>query len=140
SDDPVLKVADSSWDYSGDETILVVDDEKALCGLAKEILINHGYKVLCAENGKKALEILETESVDLLFTDVIMPGMDGYELASRVKKSYPDIIIQMASGFSNLRHESEFNEKLHQQRLLKPYNSKMLLHRVRELLDRVKVS
>ena len=140
SDDPVLKVADSSWDYSGDETILVVDDEEALCGLAKEILINHGYKVLCAENGKKALEILETESVDLLFTDVIMPGMDGYELASRVKKSYPDIIIQMASGFSNLRHESEFNEKLHQQRLLKPYNSKMLLHRVRELLDRVKVS
>ena len=140
SDDPVLKTADSSWDYSGDETILVVDDENALCGLANEILVKHGYKVLCAESGKKALEILETESVDLLFSDVIMPGMDGYELASRVKKSYPDIIIQMASGFSNMRHESEFNEKLHQQRLLKPYSSKVLLHRIRELLDRVKVS
>ncbi len=138
--DPVLKTADSSWDYSGDETILVVDDEEALCGLAEEILIKHGYKVLCAENGKQALEILETESVDLLFSDVIMPGMDGYELASRVKKNYPDIIIQMASGFSNKRHESEFNEKLHQQRLLKPYRSKMLLRRIRELLDRVKVS
>ena len=140
SDDPVLKTADSSWDYSGDETILVVDDENALCGLANEILVKHGYKVLCAESGKKALEILETESVDLLYSDVIMPGMDGYELASRVKKSYPDIIIQMASGFSNMRHESEFNEKLHQQRLLKPYSSKVLLHRIRELLDRVKVS
>ncbi len=138
--DPVLKTADSSWDYSGDETILVVDDEEALCGLAEEILIKHGYKVLCAENGKQALEILKTESVDLLFSDVIMPGMDGYELASRVKKNYPDIIIQMASGFSNKRHESEFNEKLHQQRLLKPYRSKMLLRRIRELLDRVKVS
>jgi PAS domain S-box-containing protein len=139
-DESEQKATDSAWDYSGDETVLVVDDEKALCGLAKEILINHGYKVLCAENGKKAFEILETERVDLLFTDVIMPGMDGYELASRVKKSYPDIIIQMASGFSNMHHESEFNEKLHQQRLLKPYSSKMLLHRVRELLDRVKVS
>ena len=138
--DPVLKTADSSWDYSGDETILVVDDEEALCGLAEEILIKHGYKVLCAENGKQALEILKTESVDLLFSDVIMPGMDGYELASRVKKNFPDIIIQMASGFSNKRHESEFNEKLHQQRLLKPYRSKMLLRRIRELLDRVKVS
>ena len=138
--DPVLKTADSSWDYSGDETILVVDDEEALCGLAEEILIKHGYKVLCAENGKQALEILKTDSVDLLFSDVIMPGMDGYELASRVKKNYPDIIIQMASGFSNKRHESEFNEKLHQQRLLKPYRSKMLLRRIRELLDRVKVS
>jgi len=140
SDEPVLNTTDSVWDYSGDETVLVVDDENALCGLAKEVLSKHGYKVLCAENGKKALEILETESVDLLFSDVIMPGMDGYELASRVKKNYPDIIIQMASGFSNMRHESEFNEKLHQQRLLKPYNSKMLLHRIRELLDRVKVS
>jgi len=139
-DEPVLNTTDSAWDYSGDETVLVVDDENALCGLAKEVLSKHGYKVLCAENGKKALEILETESVDLLFSDVIMPGMDGYELASRVKKNYPDIIIQMASGFSNMRHESKFNEKLHQQRLLKPYNSKMLLHRVRELLDRVKVS
>jgi len=140
SDEHVPKTMDSLWDYSGDETILVVDDEEALCGLAKEILIKHGYKVLCAENGKKALEILETESVDLLFSDVIMPGMDGYELASRVKKSYPDIIIQMASGFSKMRYESEFDEKLHQQRLLKPYSSKMLLHRIRELLDRVKVS
>ena len=140
ADDPVLKTADLLWDYSGDETILVVDDENALCGLAKEILVKHGYKVLCAESGKKALEILETENVDLLFSDVIMPGMDGYELASRVKKSYPGIIIQMASGFSNMRHESEFNEKLHQQRLLKPYRSKVLLRRIRELLDRVKVS
>ena len=140
ADEPVLKIADSSWDYSGHETILVVDDEEALCDLASEVLLKHGYRVLCAASGEKALEILETEAVDLLFSDVIMPGMDGYELASRVKKNYPDIIIQMASGFSNMRHESEFDEKLHQQRLLKPYRSKILMHRIRSLLDRENIS
>ncbi len=139
ADEPVLKTADSSWDYFGHETILVVDDEEALCDLAEEILLKHGYKVLRAPSGEKALEILETETVHLLFSDVIMPGMDGYELASRVKKKYPDIIIQLASGFSNMRHESEFDEKLHQQRLLKPYRSKILLHRIRALLDRVNI-
>ena len=138
--EPVLKTVDSSWDYSGHETILVVDDEEAICDLANEILLKHGYKVLCAPSGEKALEILKTEAVDLLFSDVIMPGMDGYELASRVKQNYPDIIIQLATGFSNLRHDSEFDEKLHQQRLLKPYRSKTLLHLIRALLDRENVS
>jgi CheY-like chemotaxis protein len=140
TDEPVLKTVGSSWDYAGYETILVVDDEGELCSLAKDYLSKHGYKVLCAHSGEKALEILETESVDLLFSDVIMPGMGGYELAARVKKNYPDIIIQMASGFSKLRHERKFDEKLHQQRLLKPYGSKVLLHRIRELLDRENVA
>ena len=136
SADPELKTVDSSWDYSGDETILVVDDEEALCSLANDILVKHGYKVLCARSSEKALELLKTETVDLLFSDVIMPGMDGYDLASRVNKDYPDIKIQMASGFSDMRHKSEFDEKMHQQRLLKPYSSIKLLHRIRSLLDR----
>jgi PAS domain S-box-containing protein len=107
--EPELKTVSSSWDYSGHETILVVDDEDALCNLTNEILVKHGYKVLCASSGEKALEILETETVDLLFSDVIMPGMDGYELASRVNEGYPDIKIQMASGFSDMRHKNEFD-------------------------------
>ena len=140
SADPELKTVDSSWDYSGDETILVVDDEEALCSLANDILVKHGYKVLCARSSEKALELLKTETVDLLFSDVIMPGMDGYDLASRVNKDYPDIKIQMASGFSDMRHKSEFDEKMHQQRLLKPYSSIKLLHRIRSLLDRSRKS
>ncbi len=138
--EPELKTVSSSWDYSGHETILVVDDEDALCNLANDILVKHGYKVLCASSAEKALEILETETVDLLFSDVIMPGMDGYELASRVNENYPDIKIQMASGFTDIRHKSEFDEKMHQQRLLKPYSSKVLLHRIRALLDRPIIS
>ena len=138
--EPELKAVGSSWDYSGDETILVVDDEEALCKLANDILVKHGYKVLCAGSAEKALEILETETVDLLFSDVIMPGMDGYQLASRVSENYPDIKIQMTSGFTDLHHKSEFDEIMHQQRLLKPYSSQVLLHRIRALLDRSSIS
>ena len=133
---PEMAVAVSLWDYSGDETILVVDDEAALCDLAKEMLSAYGYSVLCATSGEQALTILETQSVDLLFSDAIMPNMDGYELVSRVKMDYPDIKIQMTSGFSERSNHREFDEILHQQRLVKPYSSKKLLQNIRALLDR----
>ncbi len=134
-DEPVIKVMDASWDLSGDETILVVDDEDALRGLAEEFLTTHGYKVLTAENGEQALAILAKEKIDLLFSDVIMPGMDGYELAARVIKDYPNIKIQLASGFSDMYQVRDFNERLNEMSLKKPYSSKALLQRIRLLLD-----
>jgi len=119
---------------SGHETILVVDDETALRELAEEVLTTHGYCVLSAESGEQALNILEDETVDLLFCDVIMPGMDGYQLVEKVQKKYPLIKIQMTSGFSDERYESK-NEALHQQRLNKPFTAEALLQRIRLLLD-----
>jgi len=120
---------------AGNETILVVDDEVALRKLTEEILTTHGYRVLCAEGGEQALDILETETVDLLLTDVIMPGMDGYQLVTKVKKRYPQIIFQVVSGFSDDYRVDLANEELHQQRLQKPLSSDVLLQRIRNLLD-----
>lgn len=120
---------------SGEETILVVDDETALLEYVEEILTTFDYTVLCAENAEQALEILQSNSVDLMFSDVIMPGKDGYQLATEVEKLYPKIKIQMASGFSDDLKLSLTNDKLHQQRLHKPYTSEQILLRVRELLD-----
>lgn len=119
----------------GKETILVVDDEVALLNLNKEILTNHGYNVLRAESAKQALEILQNQSVDLLLSDVIMPGMDGYQLAAEVEKHYPTIKIQLASGFSDDHTMNEANTQLQQQRLHKPFSSETLLKRIRELLN-----
>ena len=124
---------------SGKEVILVVDDEAALLALAKEILTTSGYTVLCAENADQALEILQSNAVDLIFSDVIMPGKDGYQLATEVEKLYPKIKIQMVSGFSDNLNLSLTNDNLHQQRLHKPYTSEQVLLRVRELLDEGKV-
>lgn len=133
-------IKDSMELASGEETILVVDDEVALLELTKEILTIYGYTVLCAESAEQALEVLNSKSVDLLLSDVIMPGMDGYQLATEVEKRYPKIKIQMASGFIDDRKINLANETLHQQRLHKPFSPKELLRRIRHLLDEEEIT
>ena len=122
-------------DLNGSETILVVDDEPSLIKLTSNILHIHGYKIFAAENGRQALEILDNENIDLMLSDVIMPEMDGYELAEIVQKKYPQMKIQMASGFSDDRHENMVDKSLHENMLHKPYHSTTLLKRLRELFD-----
>jgi len=122
------------FDLKGKGTILVVDDEPALLGLTSEILRQNGYHVICAESGKEALKVLEKEPVDLLFSDVIMPEMSGYQLAEAVNKKYPAIAIQLASGFNEGQHSHLADESLHKNMLYKPYDAETLLVRIRELL------
>ena len=124
----------------GGETILVVDDEPALTELAEHILSRQGYRVLTASSGKETLGILanakhKKERIDLVITDVIMPNMDGYQLAAQVQKDYAHIKIQMVSGFSDDRNQPMVDETMHQNMLQKPYISKDLLTRVRKILD-----
>jgi len=119
----------------GQEKILIVDDEAALRDLASELLEQQNYQTYCAADAKEALQILEHEHIDLMLSDIIMPGVDGYELAAIVLDNYPKIKIQLASGFTDERHMHMIDSKLHINRLNKPYNAKELLHKVRELLD-----
>ncbi len=119
----------------GQETILVVDDEPALLDLTCEILSQQNYQVLSAERAKQALEIMEREHIDLLLSDIIMPDMDGYTLAAIVREKYPDIKIQLASGFSGDEHSGQIDKTLSQNLLQKPYNSETLLKKIRALLQ-----
>jgi len=119
---------------TGDETILVVDDEPALRELANQILTHFGYQVLLASCGEVALNILSSHAVDLMLSDVIMPNMDGYQLARQVLKHYPSVKIQLASGFSDNRHTAA-DKHLRDNILHKPYSSEELLSSIRLLLD-----
>jgi PAS domain S-box-containing protein len=118
----------------GGETLLVVDDEPAIAELAYEILRARGYRVLTASNGEQALAILEKTSIDLMISDVIMPHMDGYELATIVNERYPQVRIQIVSGFEDDRHKIMRNEALRENILYKPYTSYKLLTHIRSLL------
>ena len=71
------------------ETILVVDDEPDVCGLARDCLVAAGYRILEARDGEEALRIAEahTEPIHLLLTDVVMPRLNGIELAGRLPAS-----------------------------------------------------
>lgn len=127
----------SSLHLKGTETILLVDDEAALIQLTFLMLKGQGYHVLCAENGKQALDILEQESIDLMISDVIMPEIDGYQLANIVKEKYPGIKIQLVSGYSDGRHVSmRRDDALSEQLIHKPYRAEVLLKRIRELLGK----
>jgi len=128
NDDKLIK------DYSGNETILVVDDEKTIRDLFYEYLSDLGYVVLCAENSEKALEILQKHSVNLLISDVIMQGMDGYKLAGIVQVKYPSTKIQIISGYIGDQQLYSSDDELYQQRLQKPVQLTGVAKRIKKLL------
>ncbi len=125
----------SATTASGKETILVVDDEIALLNLSTEILSQQGYEVIPVSNGHQALEVLKNTPVNLLLSDVIMPEMDGYQLAATVQAQYPEVKIQLASGFTDNRHTDKLSASLIDNIIQKPFNIKDVLTRVRSLLD-----
>ena len=125
----------------GSETILVVDDEKGLATSTEKYLQQLGYKTLAAYSGKEALEIFSTtEGIDLIFSDVVMPEMDGFELAFTAAEQQSSIKILLTSGFTSKHMElrSEYKEahrKFAKQLLSKPYNLRELAIAVRRILD-----
>ena len=119
----------------GVETLLVVDDEPSLLALARDVLGEQGYKILCGNNGAEALELLRNNAIDLVISDVIMPGMDGYALAKKIKTEFPDTQMLIVSGFDETSHVNDPDQELKAGALAKPYSSRDLLERVRQLLD-----
>jgi len=117
------------------EKILIVDDEPALRELTREILTIAGYTVLIAGDGNAALAILEKEAIDVMISDIIMPEMNGYDLAKIVSEKYPRTKIQLASGYSSDQTINESQEQLHSNILRKPFRSSDLLKTIAELLE-----
>jgi PAS domain S-box-containing protein len=117
----------------GTETILLVEDEHGLRTLMQRTLEQHGYLVLNAANVTEALQIAESRGmpIDLLLTDVVMPGLSGPDLARRIVRFHPAIKLLYVSGFANVA------DSLHKQGTLlpKPFTPVTLAARVRECLD-----
>lgn len=127
---------DNKETLMSNETILVVDDELPLLNLTREILSPYGFNVILANSAKEALDILKHKSINIMISDVIMPEMDGYQLAAIVKNKYPDIKIQIVSGFSD-NHDMDMDmvdDDLQQNLLTKPFTSQALLQKIHELI------
>ncbi len=121
----------------GRETILLVEDQAKVRALAVTILTSYGYRVLDAGTGAEALAICETrnEPLDLLVTDVVLPGMNGREIAEGVGKAYPGIKTLFMSGYTE--DATVLNRVLNEGGafLPKPFTPDGLAARVREVLD-----
>ena len=120
---------------TGTETILIVDDQVELRELAEEILVEYGYQVISAESAVHALELIENHSIDLLLSDVIMPDMDGYQLAKEIRRKRPEIKVQLVSGYNDEHFVKNVDPELKKNQINKPYSLATLVEKVRKLLD-----
>lgn len=121
------------------ESVLVVEDNAALRRVVTRQLGELGYRVLAAENAAAGLELLDRQSIDLLLTDIVMPGgINGRELARRARQRWPGIKIVFTSGFSEARLNGDAGPLAACTPLLsKPYRKEDLASAAREALDRV---
>lgn len=121
----------------GTESVLLVDDEPEILETTSTHLEALGYSVKTANDGDSALEILSTQSFDLLFTDVTMPGsMLGTELALRAHRLYPKMAILLSSGFSRKIAEDEGFRRFRKHLLTKPYRRESMAVAVRRAIDK----
>jgi two-component system, cell cycle sensor histidine kinase and response regulator CckA len=121
----------------GTETILLVDDEKAIRDLGKEILTSVGYKVLTASTGLEALDMYAKaqEEISLVILDLIMPEMGGKQCLEELHKINPQLKVLIASGYCADPSTKEFLETGARGVVTKPFRMKELLQQVRKVLD-----
>jgi two-component system cell cycle sensor histidine kinase/response regulator CckA len=125
-------------DLTGDATILLVEDEAPVRMFTTSALTNKGYKVIEAESPKRAMEIVNDKElkIDLIVTDVIMPGMNGAALIAQIRTIYADIKVIFISGYAEEAFSSSYKDenpgKFHF--LSKPFTLKQLAAKVKEVL------
>ena len=126
-----------SFDPSGTETVLVVDDEPHILELVEACLPPHGYRVVTASNGAAALETLAQKraEIDLALLDLLMPGMDGKELWRRMKEAGAQFPVLFTSGYGGDDFIAAKNLEGYNF-LRKPYSIDELLYAVRKTLDK----
>ena len=122
---------------SGSETILAVDDDPAMLELVGEVLTPLGYNVLFAATGEEALQVAQTgmEKIDLLLTDVVLPGIKGQELAEKILTSDPNVCVLFMSGYLCPSMAYDESEKKVEAFVQKPFAPNTLVRKMRKLLD-----
>ncbi|MEQ8406822.1 MAG: PAS domain S-box protein [Gammaproteobacteria bacterium] len=122
---------------SGSHTVLIVDDETELLSIAEAYLEEHGFKVLTAENGKAALEVVKQHpEIALIVTDIVMPGgMNGPALAAEIEKDHQHIRFLYASGFPSGAVAESAGELLDAPLIHKPYTREVLISQVVGILS-----
>ncbi|MEK4564644.1 response regulator transcription factor [Alkalihalobacillus sp. FSL R5-0424] len=118
--------------------VLVVDDEKELLQLVATYLVNESYEVFMASDGYESLHLLETESIDLVILDIMMEGMDGFELCKRIRatSSIPVVMLTAKSSEEDRIRGLKLGADDY---VVKPFSPRELMARVEAVLRRMKV-
>ena len=126
--------------YTGNEMILLVDDEVVITDVSREILETLGYQVMVADSGKEAINIYSQrkDEINLVIMDMIMPQMSGGETFDILKSINPDVKVILSSGYSIKGQATKIMERGCKAFLQKPFNIKELSKKVRSVLDEEK--
>ncbi|MBU2488711.1 MAG: sigma-54 dependent transcriptional regulator [Proteobacteria bacterium] len=116
------------------ETILIVDDEKNYPPVISAILTDEGYETLTANSGPEALGIIEVSDLDLLVTDMKMPGMDGVELMSRARALDPDLPVIVMTAYGTVEMGLEAMDRGAHSYIWKPFQNQQLILFVKQAL------
>ena len=122
--------------------ILMVDDDQEMVALGKLILEREGFAVSCAYSGKEGLDLLEKEGIDLILLDIMMLGMDGWQVLETIKKSkehaHIPVIILTARHYLEDESTTTSYADMFDGYVVKPFVVRDLLGKIRKLLPRVK--
>jgi len=116
------------------ETVLLVEDEAFVREVTREVLVSAGYLLLTAKNSAEAAEIYERHGreINLLLSDVILPGEDGRMLAEKLQQKNPLLKVLLVTGYGEQMARKESGRA---ECLAKPFSSNVLLQRIRRILD-----
>jgi len=120
-------------------TVLVVDDEDYIRDSVKIILETEGFHVICTDNGKDALDILSAHYVDIVLSDIHMPGMDGITLLKEVKNRFKDVEILLVTGYPSLDSAVESVKIGAFDYITKPFKVDDLVNKIQKALDSKKL-
>jgi CheY-like chemotaxis protein len=117
--------------------ILVVDDELSIRSLFEEVLCEEGYDVRLAENGERALDILQEEDIDVIFLDLKLFGMNGIELCRNIRKTNPLAMVYAMTGWAALFEIEECREAGFDDYFTKPVSPEMLSTAVKDAFEKL---
>lgn len=130
-------IVDTGQVPGGTETILLVEDERMLLNLLKELLEGHGYKVLTARDGAEAVDTYKrlSKEIDLVLTDIGLPKQSGWDVCSEILLENPAAKVIVASGYLDPNSKSDLNDSKARDFIHKPYLPEDVLRRIRSVLD-----
>ena len=121
-------------------TILLVEDEPFVREATCSILQHAGFDVLPTENAQEAMKIYEEcQRVDLVMTDMVLPGRSGEQLGQDLRERSPEVVVLVTSGYSNAEYETEAPEQ-RTYFLAKPYSRRTLLDKIEKILATVSLA
>ncbi|MDE1549998.1 response regulator transcription factor [Jeotgalibaca caeni] len=119
--------------------ILVIEDDLNILGLYESCLVQSHFRVVTAQNGQQALEVLDQQSVDLIITDIMMPEMDGYELSTLLRKTGDETPILMITAKNTFEDKKKGFRIGVDDYMVKPIDVNEMVLRVEALLRRAKL-